>query len=162
MKSCILAAINIQIQIFFMKYPLVIKGSAMGLLLAAFTMTASAQKIEEQQLKINVGKVENPTQQLKNLEPVTFKYDVEKYKHLKLPAGEQIGFMASNVQSEFPALVYETSKVYTEGKNNAKVAKYNEVNTESMIPLLVAALKEQQAEIEVLRKELNLLKDKSK
>lgn len=144
-----------------MKY-LLIKGSVTGLLLAAATLTASAQKINEQELKVNVGKIANSTQHLKNLEPVTFKYDVSKYKHLKLPEGEQYGFMASNVQPEFPAMVYEASKTYESGKNNSRVARYNEVQTENLIPVLVAAIKEQQAEIELLKKEVQLLKAKSK
>jgi len=133
-----------------------------ALLLSACAITASAQKINEQELKVNVGKISNSTQQLKNLEPVTFKYDVDKYKHLKLPAGEQYGFLASNVQPEFPAMVYEASKMYESGKNNSKVAKYNEVQTENLIPVLVAAIKEQQAEIELLKQEVKLLKAKSK
>lgn len=134
----------------------------MGLLLAAATLTASAQKINEQELKVNVGKIANSTQHLKNLEPVTYKYDVTRYKHLKLPAGEQYGFMASNVQPEFPAMVYEASKTYDAGKNNSRVARYNEVQTENLIPVLVAAIKEQQAEIELLKNEVRLLKEKSK
>jgi len=144
-----------------MKYPL-FRGAAVALLLSACAITASAQKINEQELKVNVGKISNSTQQLKNLEPVTFKYDVDKYKHLKLPAGEQYGFLASNVQPEFPAMVYEASKMYESGKNNSKVAKYNEVQTENLIPVLVAAIKEQQAEIELLKQEVKLLKAKSK
>lgn len=144
-----------------MNYPL-FKGTVMGLLLSACAITASAQKINEQELKVNVGKISNSTQHLKNLEPVTFKYDVDKYKHLKLPAGEQYGFLASNVQPEFPAMVYEASKVYESGKNNSKIAKYNEVQTENLIPVLVAAIKEQQAEIELLKQEVKLLKAKSR
>lgn len=138
------------------------KGALVGLLLSACAVTASAQKINEQELKVNVGKISNSTQHLKNLEPVTFKYDVNKYKHLRLPAGEQYGFLASNVAPEFPAMVYEASKVYESGKNNSKVAKYNEVQTENLIPVLVAAIKEQQAEIELLKQEVKLLKAKSR
>jgi hypothetical protein len=139
-----------------------LKCSVTGLLLGAATLTASAQKINEQELKVNIGKIANSTQHLKNLEPVTFNYDVSKYKHLKLPAGAQYGFMASNVQTEFPEMVYEASKVYDSGKNSSKVAKYSEVQTENLIPVLVAAIKEQQAEIELLKKEVKLLKEKSR
>jgi hypothetical protein len=138
------------------------KGAVMSLLLSACAVTASAQKIDEQELKVNVGKISNSTRQLIKLEPVTFKYDVNKYKHLKLPAGEQYGFLASNVQPEFPAMVYEAAKVYESGKNNSKVAKYNEVQTADLIPVLVAAMKEQHAEIELLKREIKLLKAKSK
>ena len=145
-----------------MRYPLVSKGAVLGILLSAAALSVNAQKIEEQELKVNVDKISNSTEHLKNLEPVTFKYDVQKYKHLKLPAGEQYGFLASNVQSEYPAMVYEATKIYDQGKNNSKVARYSEVQSENLIPVLVAAIKEQQAEIDLLKKELNLLKEKSK
>lgn len=145
-----------------MKYPLVFKGSVLGLLLSACAVTANAQKIEEQELKVNIDKIANSTQQLKKLEPVTFKYDTKKYNYLKLPAGQQYGFLASNIQPEFPAMVYESAKSYPAGKNDSKIARYNEVQTENLIPVLVAAIKEQQAEIELLKKEVNLLKEKSK
>ncbi|WEK21397.1 MAG: tail fiber domain-containing protein [Candidatus Pedobacter colombiensis] len=141
---------------------LIFKGVLIGLLLSASSLTVSAQKIDEQELKVNIGKISNSTQQLKNLEPVTFKYDVNKYQYLKLPAGEQYGFMASNVQSEFPAMVYEVSSVYASGKNNSKIAKYSTVQTENLIPVLVAAIKEQQAEIELLKNEVKLLQTKIK
>ncbi len=145
-----------------MNYSLVKKAAALGLFLAVCTTAVKAQKINENELKVNVGKISNSTEQLKKLEPVTFKYDVNKFKHLRLPAGDQYGFLASNVQPEFPHMVYEASKMYNAGKNNSKVAKYNEVQTENLIPVLVAAIKEQQAQIDVLTNEINLLKSKSK
>lgn len=144
-----------------MNYPL-FKSALLSFFLCACALTASAQRIDEQELKIEIGKISNSTQQLKKLEPVSFKYDVNKYKHLKLPSGEQYGFLASDVQAEFPAMVYEASKVYGSGKNNSKVAKYKEVQTADLIPVLVAAIKEQQAEIELLKQEVKLLKAKSK
>lgn len=145
-----------------MKYPLMVKGSVLGLLLSAATLSVNAQKIDEKELKVNIDKIANSTQQLKNLEPITYQYDTKKYNHLKLPAGAQYGFLASNIQPEFPGMVYEASKHYDAGKNDSKVVRYNEVQTADLIPVLVAALKEQQAEIELLKKEVNLLKTQSK
>lgn len=142
-------------------YNLISKNVAMlCLFLFVCVSTLSAQSIKENELKVSVDKISNSTEQLKKLEPVTFKYDVEKFKHLKLPAGNQYGFLASNVQPEFPNMVYEASKIYTSGKNSSKVAKYSEVQTENLIPVLVAAIKEQQAQIDLLTKEVNLLKGK--
>lgn len=144
-----------------MKYPLMIKGSLLGLLLSATAFTVNAQKIDEKELKVNIDKITNSTQQLKKLEPVTFKYDTSKYNNLKLPQGAQYGFLAANVEAAFPAMVYEASKHYDAGKNDSKAVRYNEVQTTDLIPVLVAALKEQQAEIELLKQEVNLLKEKS-
>jgi len=145
-----------------MKYPFMGKCLVSGLLLSAGVLTASAQKIEEKELKVEIEKVSGSTQQLIGLEPVKFRYDVKKYKYLNLPEGDQYGFLASNVQSSFPELVHETAKQYPAGKNSNKVATYSEVDSKDLIPVLVAAVKEQQAEIDLLKKEINLLKQKSR
>lgn len=145
-----------------MKYPLAFKGSVLGLLLCASAVTVQAQKIDESALKVNIDKIGHSTEQLKKLEPVTFTYDTKKYNYLKLPAGQQYGFLASNVQPEFPSMVYESAKSNPAGKNDSKIMRYNEVETAQLIPVLVAAIKEQQAEIELLKKEVSLLKEKSR
>jgi len=144
------------------KYPLLIKGSLMGLLFSAVAFSANAQKIEDQELKINVSKIANSTQHLINLEPVTFQYDVKKFKNLSLPSTNQYGFLTRSVSAEFPSLVVEKSTQVNAGKNASKVASYDEVKTAELIPVLVAAIKEQQAEIELLKKEIGLLKRTAK
>ncbi len=126
----------------------------------SFSSFAQQKNVDEQDLKINVTKIANSTEQLKNLEPIAFNYNTEKFKNLALPAGDQYGFLASNVENTFPALVQTSSKVYTEGKNTSKVAKYEEVDKESLIPMLVAAIKEQQEQIEALKKEIEEIKTK--
>nr|WP_199078016.1 tail fiber domain-containing protein [Pedobacter sp. ASV19] len=143
-----------------MKYPSIIKGAVLSLLLASTAIAVKAQKIEEQDLKININKIADPAAHLQNLQPVAFQYNTAQFKHLKFPAGTQYGFLASNVKKEFPELVYETSQMYTSGKNNTKTAKYQKVETESLIPVLVAAIKEQQAQIEQLKKEVEQLKNR--
>ncbi|MBC8988255.1 tail fiber domain-containing protein [Pedobacter sp. N36a] len=145
-----------------MKCKILVKTVAFGFVLIASAMSVSAQKINEKELKVNVDKISTATQQLKNLEPVTFNYDTKKFNYLQLPTGGQYGFLVSNVLPEFPQMVTEVSKQYNAGKNDSKVVKYNEVQTENLIPVLVAAIKEQQAEIELLKKELNVLKAKAK
>jgi len=145
-----------------MKQPFLGKAAIVAVLLSVAAFSSKAQKIQEQELKINVTEISNPVRQLVNLEPITFKYDLSKFNHLKLPSGDQYGFKASNVKTEFPAMVAEAGKVYESGKNNSKVAKYDEVQTQSLIPVLVAAIKEQQAQIDQLKKELSQLKQNSK
>ncbi|WP_316839240.1 tail fiber domain-containing protein [Pedobacter gandavensis] len=145
-----------------MKHQMLVKTAVCALVFTVTAVTANAQKINEKELKVNIDKISNSTQQLKNLEPVTFQYDTKKFNYLALPSGAQYGFLVSNVLPEFPEMVSEVSKQYNAGKNDSKVVKYNEVQTESLIPVLVAAIKEQQAQIDLLTKELNLLKEKSK
>ena len=141
-----------------MKYPLAGKSAFCGLLLFACALTANAQKIDEKELKVEVQKVSGATQQLVSLQPVKFRYDIKKYKYLNLPEGNQYGFLSNNVQTALPDLVHETSKQVPAGKNNTKVASYDEVDSKDLIPLLVGAIKEQQAQIEQLKTEVEQLK----
>ncbi|WP_276088263.1 tail fiber domain-containing protein [Pedobacter sp. JY14-1] len=145
-----------------MKYPILGKSAVLGLFLSACVFTVNAQNIEESELKVNVEKVSGSARQLINLEPVKFQYDVKKYKGLNLPSGNQYGFLASNVQSSFPELVHETARQYPSGKNSNKVVTYKEVDNKDLIPVLVAAIKEQQSEIEMLKKEIGLLKKQAR
>ena len=128
--------------------------------LATGMLTASAQKIEEQELKVEVNKISNSTALLEKLHPVTYKYDHDKFKHLNLPAGTRYGLLTGSLKQEFPELVAEKAKFYSQGKNTAKVAKYDDVNTEHLIPVLVAAMKEQQEQIELLKKQVESLKSR--
>ena len=116
---------------------------------------ASAQQINEKELKVNVQTISKPFVVLNSLEPVTFNYNTDKYKAFELPKTKQFGFTTENAS---PEVVKTQSKVYKTGKNATKAMKYDEVNNENLIPVLVAAIKEQQAEITALRKELENLK----
>lgn len=144
-----------------MKYPLLKKGSIVGLFLAAACLTnVNAQSINENDLKVNVNRISNPTDQLMALQPITFNYDVEKYRRLKLPQGNQYGFVSQSVATEFPTMVYQASKMYSFGKNQTKVANFQDVQMENLIPVLVAAIKEQQEQINLLKKEIGILKQR--
>jgi hypothetical protein len=137
-----------------------IKGSLLGSIFTVLALNVNAQKITDNELKVNIAEITNPITQLKELEPISFSYNVDKQKNLKLPLGSQYGFATKSVSTNFPSVVYETSKMYSAGKNQFKTAKYDEVNMEKLIPVLVAAINEQQAQIDVLKREIEALKKK--
>lgn len=126
------------------------------------SLDSSAQKISEQELKTNVTDISSATAKVMNLKAVTFQYDVKKYNNLKFPAGMQYGLLAEQVKPEFPELVNERAKSYSAGKNAFRVAKYDEVENAQLIPVLVAAIQEQQEQISLLKKELENLKESRK
>ncbi len=138
----------------------ILRGTAMAFLMLIGLSKTNAQQLNEQELKVNIQDIRNSIEQLKQLTPVTFDYDIQKFSKLNLPQGNQYGFLASEVKSLLPGITRESSQVYSPGKNTTKVAKYDSVNSESLIPLLVAAIKEQQQQIESLQKELDALKEK--
>jgi len=136
-----------------------IKGTIAAICLMAVALNSNAQKINEQDLKVKVVEITSPATLLMSLKPVIFQYDLKKYPALRLPAGNQYGFLAVNTRAQFPELVSETSKSYESGKNNNVTAKYEEVQNDKLIPFLVAAMKEQQQEIELLKKQVQQLKN---
>ena len=65
------------------------------------------------------------------------------------------------MQKVLPALVTKTAKDYSSGKNSFRSATVSKVDYESLIPLLVGSIKEQQEQIEQLKKEINVLKSRN-
>ena len=136
------------------------KGLFIGLFISALSFSVSAQKIDEQQIKVGVSEIDNPLQYLETLKPVTFKYDNSKFKDLKLSTGLQHGFLTQDFKSKHPELVFEAFKTFPAGKGSTKTIRYDEVSNDSLIPILVAAIKEQQLQIEALKQQLSQMKAK--
>lgn len=119
---------------------------------------SSAQQINEKDLKINVQEIGSVASKISALTPVSYSYNTKDFKKLALPEETQYGFLAEQVSPLFPHVVKPSSKIYTQSKNSTRVAKISEVDHSELIPLLVAAIKEQQAQIEELEKRLDELK----
>ena len=145
-----------------MKHTFILKGAVAAALISISALSASAQQIEEQTLKTNVAEISNSMSYLKSLKPVTYQFDVKKFRHLKLPQYTQYGFLAGQTKTAFPDLVFEAVKPYSSGKNSTSVARYDEIQQDRLIPILVAAVKEQQEQIDRLKAELEQLKTKAK
>ncbi|NQD71857.1 tail fiber domain-containing protein [Sphingobacterium shayense] len=134
-------------------------GIALLLTLCAYQIV-SAQQIEEKDLKINIQEIGPVASKISALTPISYTYNTKDYKKLALPKETQYGFLTEQVSSVFPHLVKPSSKIYTESKNSTKVAKLDEVDQNELIPLLVAAIKEQQEQIEDLKEQIDALKAK--
>ncbi|GEO03620.1 hypothetical protein AAE02nite_12840 [Adhaeribacter aerolatus] len=112
------------------------------------------QHFSDRELKKNVMPVKNALVTVQQLEPKKFEYNTDKYGQLKLPAGKQYGFIAEDVQKVLPELVRSESRSTRVGKNNYQQATLKSTDLDSMVPLLVAAIQEQQKQIEDLRRQL--------
>lgn len=117
-----------------------------------------AQVISDSELKINHSPITQPGAFIASLEPAQFEYNTEKFSKFKLPEGKQLGFVNVNPSAAWPGLVKKENKIYPAGKNATATATVSKVDLESLIPVMVAALQEQQKEIEALRKELDAIK----
>lgn len=120
--------------------------------------SAVAQQINGKNLQTNVAPVAGALSYINQLQPIAYEYDRASYKQLNLPAGKQVGFNGDAVRLVYPAAV--TTKYYwvPAGKNNQRTVATSQVDHAQFVPLLVAAIKEQQAQIDVLKQEIKQLK----
>ncbi|WP_316824263.1 tail fiber domain-containing protein [Pedobacter miscanthi] len=126
-------------------------------LLVAASFKISAQEVVQN----NVKPVENALSLVAKLQPVSFNYDKTWAEKLKLSARPQYGFVGTDAKTAVPEIVSVQAKSYSSGKNVFKNATITKVDYESLVPLLVASIKEQQQQIEELKRELKSLKSQN-
>lgn len=135
-----------------------IKKGTLVAFLSMISITLFAQDIPDSTIKKNIAVIDNPLERIVQLEPRQFEYDPGTFKKLKLQQGQQYGFIAEDIESVFPNLVNEKSVSYTSGKNATRNARIKTVDEKSLIPVIIASMKEQQLQIEKLNEELEKLK----
>ncbi len=140
------------------------KGIFISLLLCQIFTVVSikgyAQHLQDHEIKNNVATIQDPLEKLMALQPKTFTYQKANYSFLPGSNGVQFGFEAEEIKKIFPELVYTTKGNYSTGKNTYRTASYYTIQSEGLIPVLVAAVQEQQKEIEFLKNEILTLKEK--
>jgi hypothetical protein len=107
----------------------------------AYNSTGTWGTISDLRLKENIDDASSKIEEVKSLRVVN-------YNLLSDPGVKQIGFIAQEIEEVFPSLVEETGTV--DGVENVKAVK-----TTVLIPVLVKALQEAIAKIEVLEQRLN-------
>jgi uncharacterized protein YyaL (SSP411 family) len=136
-----------------------IKGLCFSFVLLT-SVVISAQEMNDSSFKKKVAVIEKPVQHLVRLEPALFEYDQQASKTGKLTKGKYYGFTIEDIEAVFPELVKHTTQTYMFGKNTYRTRIVKTVNMESLIPILVASVKEQQIQIEQLRQEVQALKNR--
>ncbi|KQS41439.1 tail fiber domain-containing protein [Pedobacter sp. Leaf194] len=134
---------------------------AISFYFAVFLISASIKVGAQEVAQTNIQPINNSISLVSKLQPVSFNYDAKWVGKLAIPDKEYYGFVAADVQKIFPELVKRQAKDYTVGKNAFRTATVSTVDYESLIPLLVGSIKEQQVQIEQLKRELNALKEKN-
>ncbi len=90
---------------------------------------------------------------LLRLEPKTYEYNTADYPYLSLPKGKRYGLIAQEVEQVFPELVTDVIQPETkdlDGKVLTPKLVYKGMDYIGLIPVLVGAVKSQQAKIDSL------------
>lgn len=117
-----------------------------------------SQTVSEQELKKNIQPLTSALNRLIQLKPSVYEFETVKFKHLNLAGGRKFGFLTDNVETIFPELVTQKKVSYMFAKNGFRNTTYKSVDEASLIPLLVASIKEQQQQIEELKAAIEELK----
>jgi hypothetical protein len=135
-----------------------IKISYIAVAIFGFAMQASAQTVKQTQ----VTPITNSLQTVVKLTPITFSYEQDWLQKLNIKPTAQSGFNIEELAKNAPQLILNKQLNYNSGKNNTKNATIQQVDYEALIPLLVGSIKEQQQQIEALKREVSQLKGKAK
>ncbi len=138
-----------------------IKQSKLVLLAAIciFSGTAAfSQTVSDEELKKNVQPLTSALNRLVQLKPSVYEFETSKFKHLNLSQGKKFGFLTDNVEAVFPELITQKKVSYMFAKNGYRNTTYKAVDEASLIPLLVASIKEQQQQIAELKAAVEELK----
>lgn len=109
-------------------------------------------------LKKDVNPIEGGLSTIMKLKPSSyyFKTGDAAYKSMNLASGLHYGFIAQELEKVIPSLV--SDNVHASPENPNEKIEYKGVNYTELIPILTKAIQEQQAQIEELKKEVEVLK----
>lgn len=127
-------------------------------ILLCMTTIVFGQTQQDTVIKKKILPIPATLSKLMQLEPKTFEYNTNKFHQLQ--QGLHYGFLAENMQAVFPELVRYKNFSYLTGKNNYRNVAVKEVEQQNLIPILVASIKEQQTQLNALKAEIELLKNK--
>lgn len=117
------------------------------------------------QLKTNVQTIQNASQTLNQLKPVTYLFNAEAQNIMNVPTNNQYGLIAQELQAVIPELVTTTkvpksiditdSTATALNSSTGSIDEISVVNYQGLIPVLIAAFQEQSARITQLEAQLN-------
>lgn len=118
----------------------------------------------DRRLKKNIETIPNALELILNLRGTIYEHDLEAYPDLGLKTGLNYGFIAQEIEVVLPDLVREKYLPHlnstVRGTTDSKEAELMKtVSYIEVVPILVEAMKEQQAQIEALKLEIQELKD---
>ena len=120
--------------------------------------------VSDQALKRDVNELNNALDIIEQLSPVEYFYDTEKYPYMGLNQKLEYGFIAQDLEKVLPNLVADKNwdlnackPLDANQRVEANMQVFKSVDYTRLIPVLVAALKEQQIKIEYLEKKMDEL-----
>jgi hypothetical protein len=119
-----------------------------GLYTNGYVYSPYAFQTSDIRFKKNIKELDNVLEKVMKLRGVKYEWRAEEYPDRGFNAGPQIGLIAQEIENEFPELTMTDPKGF-------KGVEYNK-----FAAVLLEAIKEQQREIEKLKKDISEIKEK--
>jgi hypothetical protein len=122
--------------------------------------TGSLIPASDERLKQNIQTMNGALDNILLLRPTTYEFRTKENALMNLAKGHQFGFLAQEVAEVFPNLVHENVHVShpdKRDKTSAVKTEYIGLDYVSLIPVLTAAIQEQQAQIEAQQAQIEQL-----
>jgi hypothetical protein len=121
-------------------------------------VTGTLHNPSDRRLKRNIREIRDCLPLIGRLAPKEYEYRTDEFPGMNLGKGHQMGLVAQDVEAVLPELVSEsigTESLKEKPAGAASVPEsYKNVNYMALIPVLVGAIQEQQAQIEALTRKL--------
>ncbi len=124
---------------------------------AGSTYSTGTYQGSDVKLKRNVEEIESALELVSKLSPSTYEFRTDEFKALHLEDGQRFGFIAHELKEVLPQFVKANKQeVYSEPDKDGnqelvETIEFDVVNYTEFIPILTAAIQEQQEEIESLK-----------
>jgi hypothetical protein len=116
-----------------------------------YSSTGPSWTPSDENLKTDIEDLTGSMDRLSQLQPKSYRFRAEELGFMHLAEEPQFGFLAQDLEAVFPDLVREIHRPVEIDSTGAEISPaidFKAVNYNGLIPLLVAAVKEQQQTIE--------------
>jgi len=121
-------------------------------------ITSAPFIMSDRRIKENIRPIENALTIIDKIQPKKYRFNTTAFPGLNLPSDkENYGVIAQELEEILPSLIKETP-VPNADKKSFSAEKIKTVNYLELVPILIQAVKEQQAEIEELKRENEAVK----
>lgn len=110
-------------------------------------ITGEITGVSDARLKTSLAVINKPSELIGKLNPISYKFKTQENSHLNLSEKLQYGLMAQELEHVLPSLVSEFK--HSDGET------YKSINYQGLISILIAAIQEQQKEIDLLNKKID-------
>jgi hypothetical protein len=115
--------------------------------------TGGYQQPSDARFKTDMQPLQGALQKVMALKPQTYFYDTLSNPKMNFPSRRQFGLIAQEAELVFPEIVGEATVPDT-AANQEAIEKFKTINYTALVPVLIAAIQEQQKEIDDLKRAL--------